>query len=198
MAQRDVEEIVHNPDSRDHFAVLGIPRMLRVDQEQLTRNYYRLSRLYHPDFNQSLAPADRVRALQRSAAVNEAFNTLKDPYKRGRWWLEFNGGRIDENVEVPQDLIALLFEVQDDLRASGETGDASFADRIAERRREVEEALQARRESLMALFEKWDNLDNGAMPNGLRADTQRVLADISYLTALIREIKTTLENVSAE
>ena len=197
MAQRDLEEIVHNPDSRDHFEVLGIPRKLRVDQEQLTRHFYRLSRLYHPDYNQSLAPADRVRALQRSAAVNEAFNTLKDPYKRGRWWLEFNGGRIDENMEVPQDLILLVFEVQDDLRAIGDTDDASFTDRIAERRREVEEALRVRRETLLTLFQKWDNLDNGSTPNGLRTDTQRVLADISYLSALIRDIKATLENVSA-
>lgn len=186
-------EIVHHPDSGDHFEVLGLPRRLVVDQDALAKRYYALSRRYHPDFHQTGTTAERVVSLRRTAAINDAYKTLRDPVARGRWWLEHNGRRLGSSPEVPSDLAMLVFEVQevlDGLRA--DPGHASNRE-AQERLGEVESGRARRIEALERNFARWDALPERASPEPLLDELQRLLAEISYLTTLLRDIERTME-----
>ena len=196
MAERAAGEVVHNADSRDHFEVLGLPRLLLVDEALLTENFYKLSRLYHPDFHQNAPPSERMASLRRTAAVNDAYKALRDSYERGRWWLEFVGGRMDQNMSVPPDLVAVVFDVQDDLSEFGDEHGTVREATVRSRQREVSELLARRVSELDDEFARWDLLPQEASRAGLMDDLQRVLAGISYLRTLLRDIDTALENVT--
>jgi len=188
-------EIVHNADSRDHFDVLGLPRRLQINQADLAKHYYALSRLYHPDFHQASAPSERVAFLRRSAAVNDAYKTLKDPIARGRWWLEANGRRLSQNNQVPPDLIELVFEVQDALSEFAERGDQERSEQIARHREAVQRELSQRNAELAENFARWDERSDGDDETELLDELQRVLASISYTRNLLRDIDAARENV---
>ena len=66
----------------DPFEILGLKIGIQIDEEELEARYLRLSREYHPDFNQGLAPDQQVAMLTRSAELNDAYHLLRDPWSR--------------------------------------------------------------------------------------------------------------------
>jgi curved DNA-binding protein len=61
----------------DYYALLGVPRT--ASQEEVQRSYRKLARKYHPDVNKD------TEALQKFKEINEAYEVLKDPEKRGKY-----------------------------------------------------------------------------------------------------------------
>ncbi len=197
MGEQTAGKILHNADSRDHFEVLGLDRLLCVDDTLLSKHYYKLSRLYHPDFHQNAPPSARVASLRRTAAINDAYNTLRDPFQRGKWWLEFVGGSMDQDISVPQELVALVFEVQDELSDLGDGNDPGLESSVRDHRRKVDELIERRLSELDDVFARWDILPEGAT-HDLTHELQRVLAGISYLRTLLRDIDAALETVNTQ
>ena len=64
------------------FAILGLPPSADVDVDDLETRYLALSRDYHPDFNQGLADDEQLAMLTRSAELNDAYRSLKNPWTR--------------------------------------------------------------------------------------------------------------------
>jgi molecular chaperone HscB len=188
-------DILHNPDSRNHFEVLGLPINLVVDQNTLQQRYYSLNRMYHPDYHQSEAPGERLTALKRTAAVNDAYNILRDPVNRGRWWSEFSGKKAALTPKVPPDLGILVFEVQEALEQlrSAETG----VEHVLEHKRATEVRLAERYAALDGLFARFDAGVDEPSTDRWFAELETVLADISYLRTLMRDIDRSLDNVEA-
>src|SRR4051794_17601998 len=76
----------------DPFEVLGLPRRFAVSADEVEARYLARSRQLHPDFHQ-LAPASEQRAaLELTSVLNEAFATLRDPFKRAKALLALEGG----------------------------------------------------------------------------------------------------------
>ncbi|HPU85102.1 MAG TPA: DnaJ domain-containing protein [Candidatus Latescibacteria bacterium] len=185
-------EIVHNPDSNNYFDVLGLPTRLALNEKDLSDHYYALSRLYHPDFHQNALPAERLRALRRTAAVNDAFTTLRDPVNRGRWWLEFNGRKLSLAPGVPRELGSLVFDVHDALeRFRSAEADITEIQRFKEI---AQDELRRRNQQLAALFGELDEAGAPRADGLLFTRLENLLAEISYLRALTRDIERTLEN----
>ena len=67
---------------RNPFAVLGVPEQMELDPDELEERYLRLSRESHPDFHRGGGEAERLAVLARSAEVNDAWRTLRDPWRR--------------------------------------------------------------------------------------------------------------------
>jgi molecular chaperone HscB len=75
-----------------HFERLGLPGRFSVDTAEVERAYLTRTRQAHPDFH-GLADADRQRAsLDETAALNEAYLTLNDPFRRAEYLLTMLGG----------------------------------------------------------------------------------------------------------
>jgi DnaJ-domain-containing protein 1 len=151
--------------------------------------------MYHPDYHQSEAPGERLTALKRTAAVNDAYNILRDPVNRGRWWSEFSGKKAALTPKVPPDLGILVFEVQEALEQlrSAETG----VEHVLEHKRATEVRLAERYAALDGLFARFDAGVDEPSTDRWFAELETVLADISYLRTLMRDIDRSLDNVEA-
>jgi molecular chaperone HscB len=61
----------------DFFELLQIPRLFELDPKLLNDNYFRLQREYHPDKTHDNGA--------KSALLNDAYKTLKNPLKRAEY-----------------------------------------------------------------------------------------------------------------
>ncbi len=188
--------VVHDPDSENHFEVLGIPRRLVADTDEVTRRYYEMSRIYHPDRHQDAPVAERIQAINRTANVNKAYQVLRDPFERGKWWLEYQGEELGrENNQVPGELMILVLEIQELLEQARSRADSDVANHVEEHRADVESERDARLERLQDNFARWDNRGLKESPE-LLVELKQLLSELSYLRTLLRDINRTLESVS--
>jgi molecular chaperone HscB len=180
----------------DLFGALGMPRRLVIEPAELEQRYHDLGRRIHPDRFASGAPAVKEASLKGTALLTRAYRVLRDPVSRGLYWLELNGEKLsDDNKQVPPELAALVFEVQEQLaelrEASEPTASESLAAAIREWRGTVQEAMDRARDALAMNFAKWD--EGRAEPNSLIAELKKTLSEIAYLRTLLRDIDRELE-----
>jgi molecular chaperone HscB len=81
----------------DHFEVFGLPRGWDLDKADLERRYLELSRAVHPDRFIEAAGAEKRLAMERAAAVNEGYRTLRDPVKRAEYLVLLGGIDLDSS-----------------------------------------------------------------------------------------------------
>lgn len=112
----------------DHFARLGLPRRFALDTAELERQYLARSRAVHPDYHTTGAGSDLAASLELSAAINEAYNILKDPFTRAEHLLALEGGpSAGEQKAMPPTFLAEML----DLRERVEEARAGCADDAA-------------------------------------------------------------------
>ena len=100
----------------DAFAVFGVPRALDLDEGDIERRYLQLSRECHPDHHRSGSADDCVAVLQRAAEINDAWNVLKDPWKRARALLEAEQpGVLDANKKLDPMFLADALELAEEV-----------------------------------------------------------------------------------
>ncbi len=134
---------IQPPDAKaDYFAVFGVARRYDVDFADLEARYREQSRKLHPDRFAKADPRARRASLQRSVQLNEAWRTLKDPFKRAEYLLSLSGVTLAK--EVPPALLMETLELREELaeaRAAGDDGRVQTMARAMRTR--VEAAMQA-------------------------------------------------------
>lgn len=111
----------------NYFEVFGLPRRLRIDADELQRQFYELSRRHHPDFHAGASAEEQAHALQTSARLNAAYRALRDPIARIEYLVRLEEGRdTTEGATLrppaPPELLEEMFEIQECLaeaRAGG-------------------------------------------------------------------------------
>jgi molecular chaperone HscB len=141
---------IQPPDKQaDFFAVFGVDRRYDLDLTELEGRYRDLSRKLHPDRFAMADPRARRASLQRSVQLNEAWRTLKDPFRRAEYLLSLAG--VSLSKEVPAALLMETLELREELgeaRAAGD--DCQVQAMAAAMRARVAAALQAVTEGLAA------------------------------------------------
>src|SRR5437764_8803849 len=100
----------------DHFHRLGLPRRFVVDAGALERAYLAHSRAVHPDYHLGGASANLGASLELSAAVNEAYNTLRDPFTRAEHLLALEGGpTAAESKQMPPAFLAEMLDAREEI-----------------------------------------------------------------------------------
>lgn len=82
---------VQPPRPGDHFTRLGLPIEFDVDSDELDRRYFALQRQLHPDRFAMKTPRERAISQSQAVALNEAYETLKDPLARATYLLGLYG-----------------------------------------------------------------------------------------------------------
>jgi molecular chaperone HscB len=181
----------------DYFTFFGLPKRLRIDEAELEKSFYSLSRQFHPDYFMAASSRERQASVERSSMLNDAYRTLRDRVRRAGYLLQLEGYKEAEK-KAPPDLLEEVFELNmqvEQLKAAKKMGDE---DEIAEARSELEEALgglESRMSRIGAqlyeLFAVWDDALDGST-EGQRAALDRIselLSQRSYVSNLVRDIK---------
>lgn len=110
-------------DQSNYFDRLGLPRRFRLDAAELERQYLARSRAVHPDYHSVGSSGNLSASLELSAAVNEAYNTLREPFSRADYLLRLEGGpSASDQKQVPQAFLAEMLELRErveEARAGG-------------------------------------------------------------------------------
>ncbi len=75
----------------DYFTLFGLPASYTLSLEQLAVRYQDLQRQYHPDKFASAPAAEQLAAVQHSATINQAWQTLRHPLTRAEYLLSLHG-----------------------------------------------------------------------------------------------------------
>ena len=65
----------------DYFSFFGLPRKLELDEAELEREFYALSRKLHPDVYSRASAREQAWSLEKTSQLNDAYRTLKDPIR---------------------------------------------------------------------------------------------------------------------
>jgi len=89
--------------TQNYFQLFSLPEQYRLERAELDDRYRELQRNVHPD--RFASAGDRVRRLsvQQAAHINEAYETLKDPLRRGRYLLTLRGQTMGDQQATHQD-----------------------------------------------------------------------------------------------
>lgn len=183
----------------DHFRFFDLPRKLRIDESELEKAFYALSRQFHPDYFMGSGEAERQASMERSSMLNDAYRTLRDRVARIAYLLTLEGYKEAEK-KAPADLLEEVFELNmhiEQLKAAKKVGDE---DEVAEVRSELDDALASLREKLAGIDERllalsgdWDSApDRSAATTEKKALLDRMselLSHRSYLRHLIDSIQ---------
>jgi molecular chaperone HscB len=170
----------------DHFTLLDLPRRFDLDNAEIHRKFLALSRHAHPDFHADDTPEVQQLHLQVSAALNQAYRTLKDPAARAAYLLTLFGGRSSaEDKSVPDGFLGQMMMMQEELADALSDGDKSEIRRIAD-------VLQTQHDGLIrkigVLFEQYqESVSCKAVVDGLLGELRQQLNAVSYAKKLLSQ-----------
>jgi molecular chaperone HscB len=168
-----------------HFERLGLPRRFRLDADALEANYLARSREVHPDHT-----ANDPASLHASAALNEAYTTLRDPFRRADYLLKLEGGpSASEQKQMPAAFLEEMLELRMRIEEVKDLRDPDCSDRL-----NLETQLVVRRDGLLdEAAKQFDRLE--ALPPGdparagLLASIRQTLNATKYLQGLLRDLR---------
>ena len=103
-----------NTTITDMFLVLEMNHSFAIDQDDLEKSYISLSKKWHPDTLTTTSTREKLAASQKTALINEAYETVKDPVKRGYHLLILQGAMGETELENTINSPDLLEEIMED------------------------------------------------------------------------------------
>lgn len=82
---------------QNHFELFHLPQRFAVDIVGLDRAYREVQNRVHPDKFVNATDAEKRVAMQWATRANEAYQTLKNPFKRAAYLCKLNG--VDVQAE---------------------------------------------------------------------------------------------------
>lgn len=89
--------VIQAPRPIDHFRRLGLAAGFALDAKALDAGYFSRQRLLHPDRFATRSARERAISQSQAVALNEAYETLKDPLARATYLLRLHG--VDANPD---------------------------------------------------------------------------------------------------
>jgi molecular chaperone HscB len=170
----------------DHFERLGLPRTFALAPADVERNYLARSREVHPDFHQT--GSERA-STELSALLNEAYATLRDPFRRAEYLLHLEGGpTAAEQKEMAPAFLMEMLELRERIEevrsaGAGSAGAAGLQQELAGRR----SALLGEVADTFAAYEALPGDDSGRV--ALRARVRQALNAARYVGNLLRDLQ---------
>lgn len=87
----------------DYFSLFNLPKMYKIDQFLLSKNFYKLQLKFHPDLYINHSISEKKIILQKSIKINKGYKTLQDSLKRGIYLLSLYGFKVNEDKFFPKD-----------------------------------------------------------------------------------------------
>ena len=110
----------------DHFARLGLERRIDVDSELLERQYQGLKKALAPERFAIRGMGERGHASHQLEAIEDAYTTLREPLRRGRYWLALH----EKEIQEAEGMNPMVAELRSELEKAAA---APQCDKIAQR-----------------------------------------------------------------
>ena len=98
---------------RNYFDFFGVQRKLELNEADLQKRFYELSKQWHPDRFSRKSAAEQAEALDVTSLLNDSYRTLREPVKRAEYLLTEEGFPIGEqgSKDVPPELLEEVFDL---------------------------------------------------------------------------------------
>lgn len=112
------------------FELFELPSSLPVDMSKLTTRYQQLQRQYHPDNFATANSSDKLVTMQKSAMINDGYQTLKNPIKAISYFLSLQGFDIktDNHIIRDPDFLMEQFALREKLEEIENQADIELLD----------------------------------------------------------------------
>ena len=98
------------------YEIFDVPVTPIVDKTILSKKYFELQRMNHPDFFSTATDHEKEKALEYSAIINEAFKTFKDEQKSLAYYLKEKSMIIDdEKYVLSNDFLMEMLEINEEI-----------------------------------------------------------------------------------
>jgi molecular chaperone HscB len=167
----------------DYFERLGLPRRFSLDAAEVERQYLARSRAAHPDFYQDAGTAEQRASLEFSAALNEAYSALRDPFRRAEHLLQLEGGpTAAESKEMPaaflEEMLELRMEIEN-IKGHGDSPEFGA----------MEKQLVERCDTLLAeVGSRFSRLAIDPARQRLLKEVRQLLNATKYVQGLLRDL----------
>jgi molecular chaperone HscB len=160
-----------------HFALFDLQPAFRLDLDQLAARYRELARVVHPDRFADASAAEQRQALEKSAALNDAYQTLKSAPRRARYLLAVGGHEVPQEATVHDpDFLLQQMEWREELEDLQDAADLAGVARFKQRLK----AAQATLDSDFAAC--WDQPAE-------REQAERLMRRMQFLDKLSQEVR---------
>jgi molecular chaperone HscB len=171
-----------------HFELLGLPRRYDLDPAEVEANYLRQSRQIHPDYHQLATSAEQRASLELTAALNEAYAVLRDPFRRAEYLLALEGGpTAAEHKELPHGFLEETLETRMEIEEARANDDAAAKSHMEQALRQ---RLDGRFREVADRFRALEATKQGDpnRPTALR-EVRALLNTAKYLQGLLRDLR---------
>ena len=128
---------------QNHFDLFHLPQRFVIDTAALDVAYHEVQNQVHPDKFTNATDAEKRVAMQWATRANEAYQTLKSPFKRAAYLCELNGIDLqtESNTAMPRDFLMQQMEWREALGDARASKDLAALEALA---LEVERERKAR------------------------------------------------------
>ena len=171
----------------NYFQLFGIDASFDVELAQLSQTYQSLQKAVHPDRFAHASSQEQLLAVQKSAEINDAYQTLKQPLKRAEYLLTLRGVEMPNEQQSFSDSIFLMQQME--LREM--LAEVKFAD-------DVDIALSNAQKVLTQEYQQLHDLmsaqiqENNAAANALACDNLRKLKFYQKLNVEVERLEDSL------
>ncbi|MBA1264195.1 co-chaperone HscB [Stutzerimonas stutzeri] len=153
-----------------HYALFELQPVFDLDLDMLSSRYRELARKVHPDRFADGGELEQRRAVEESANLNEAYQTLKSPSRRARYLLALQGQEmpLEATVQDPEFLMQQMHwrEELEELHDEADmAGVMTFKSRLKAAQQDINQAFSrvwqdpAQREEAERLVRRMQFLD---------------------------------------
>lgn len=166
---------------KNYFEIFGLPETFDVDTAAIKHRYLDLQQQLHPDRYASATDQEKRISVQMTALINEAFQTLKDPLRRGRYLLQLKGIDTDEEIDTTMDAGFLMqqMELRESLDSACESDNpSSELDALA---KQVSVAIDERTNRLRGCLSQ--------QGDAALKEARNTVRELQFLEKLVHEIE---------
>ena len=171
----------------NYFQLFNIEVSFDVDLQQLSSNYQTLQKTVHPDKFAHASEQEQRIAVQKSAHINDAYQTLKNPLQRAQYILVQRGVEMPNEQHSFQDTSFLMRQME--LREMLE--EVKYASNVDTALLDVQRVLSDENIQLSQLM-RAQIIENNAASNGAACDNLRKLKFYQKLNVEVDRLEDSL------
>ena len=174
----------------DPFALFALPPRYALDQAELEQRFFAQNRELHPDRFATAPAAERVAALSRSRALNDAYQVLRKPVARAEYLLVRAGGAIGDNERLSPVFLQEILELREELaeaRHAGKLGEVECFFKV------MVVCCKLELDKLGPAFARLEGAADAAASAAVLGEIKQTLIALRYLDRYLEECEAALD-----